>query len=397
MAVQTYGIPPEEERTDPVTGQPVASPNTATPETSTSAPPLSGGQQSVNTPVAEATNTQGGGAEPPSYQGPDPMQDSGQTPDTMIQDTAHKKPDKFLADQQAAYEALRKVRAKAGDKAAQLEIQLLNERLGIGDGVAAKEQAEAQAMRGIDRAEEDGTLTSKQAKQKRFALKNIYRVIKPEEMGLFLIDFGLRAMMAGETMGDLGALGAAGSGAMGALQERRRYDEEQRIAAEQRGVEAGGRAAEDWETAAGIAHKTRELDIEESSGGGMKWQSQYLASFYRDLGYSEAEIGRILAGGPDNTELINENIKRIHSEVERIRANEDELLAGNPAFPRKKVKVPDENGNLVEMNIAEMSEDDITRLAYWTAEQSIQKAGALRSRERATEATQRALAGAARE
>jgi hypothetical protein len=51
-------------------------------------------------------------------------------------------------------------------------------------------------------------------------LRNVYKHIPEDEMGLFLMEFGMRAMMAGETMGTMGALGAAGSGAMSSLQGR---------------------------------------------------------------------------------------------------------------------------------------------------------------------------------
>lgn len=356
--------------------------------------------------------------------GPDLLQDQGKAGD-LAKNKMHQNPQQAsdaLAGSVNAmdhYRKQREARAKAGDKSAQLEMELFNERLGINDPEAAQKAKDeylhpetGQFATGLERAKQDNNIDEKEYKQKKWALKNIYRHIKPEEMGLFLMDFGMRAMIAGESMGDLGALGAAGSGAMGALQERRRYSEEQRIAEEQRGVEAGERAAEDMVDAQKIAQKNRELDqfdeklklegrkldIEEKSGGaGMKWQSQYLAQFYRDLGYSESEIARILAGGPDNVELINDNIQRLHSEVERIRANEDELMKQSGAFERKMQMVPDKKGKLKKMPIADMSEADIIRLAEYTARMSIQAGGALRSQERQSEALNRALTESSKE
>jgi hypothetical protein len=301
MTVQTFGIPPEDERTDPVTGQPVASPNAALPTTQAqnSALPPSVQQQSSDTPVdGPQANAQGGGAEP-SYRGPDPMKDSGKKPDTMIEDTIYNDPKGFDNAVQATLEAMQKQRKQAGDKTVQLQRELLNiQVLGESSGEKAHKEVldpeTGKIANGINAAEAAGKIDKEEAKQKRFALKNIYRIIKPEEMGLFLIDFGLRAMMAGESMGDLGALGAAGSGAMGALQERRRFDEEQRIAAEQRGIEAGERAAKDYETAAGIVQKNRELDIKEKESerlaGGYRGEKVYLENFFKEAGWSDQQI-----------------------------------------------------------------------------------------------------------
>ena len=52
--------------------------------------------------------------------------------------------------------------------------------------------------------------------------KNIFNVVPKEDFGMFLMDFGMRAMAAGETMGNAGALGAAGMGALGASQARQK-------------------------------------------------------------------------------------------------------------------------------------------------------------------------------
>lgn len=287
MAVQTYGIPPEEERTDPVTGQPVASPNTATPETSTSAPPLSGGKQTVNTPVAEATNTQGGGAE--SSQMPfDPSVVSDLTPSNLIRNTIRKDPDQAFDTLSASAAAAKKAAPK--DRLGQLDQEKLNLQLGIDNGEEAREQVlgeDGEVARTIAGEVAAGIITPKQAKQKRFALKNIYNTIKPEEMGLFLIDFGLRAMMAGETMGDLGALGAAGSGAMGALQERRRYASEQKVAAEERTRKAGleSREVEAKERAAeGRALAESYTDPDTGNLMVPEWDADQKKYVYKDTG-----------------------------------------------------------------------------------------------------------------
>ena len=51
--------------------------------------------------------------------------------------------------------------------------------------------------------------------------KNIFNVIPREDFGMVLMDFGMRAMMAGESMGSMGALGAAGSGALAGVAQRK--------------------------------------------------------------------------------------------------------------------------------------------------------------------------------
>jgi hypothetical protein len=296
----------------------------------------------------------------------------------VTQNTAHHYPDQFQKDVETAYRNAQKIRAEAGDPRAKAQLDLINATVGATEDDI--KEMERQSDEGIRRAVADGVITEEEAKKKRFALKNIYKTIKPEEMSLFLIDFGLRAMMAGETMGDLGALGAAGSGALGALQGRRKEAYERQVAEDERGIAAGERAVEDWRHATETVQKNRELAADEAGEGGVKWQSQYLENFYRDLGYSEAEIGRILAGGPDNTELINENIKRISASVEKIKAAENEFTAS--AGQRKMATIPDESGKLIQKPYADLTEEDIVRAAQWTAEQSIKRAGALRESER---------------
>jgi hypothetical protein len=188
------------------------------------------------------------------------------------------------------------------------------------DGEQAKEEIFRQAEVGIERAEQDNKITAKQAKQKRFELKNIYKTIKPEEMSLFLIDFGMRAMMAGETMGDLGALGAAGSGAMGALQERRRFAGEQDIA-------AGERAATDYAKAQELALEERRvgaaettaqaaLTRAESVGAGYQGKDKFLLDFYRTQGRSDEWIAQQLSGAGSYEQVYD----RASEQVEKIYA-----------------------------------------------------------------------------
>lgn len=302
---------------------------------------------------------------------PDMLKDKGTVDQYLTQ--------KIMNDKEGRYVTIMEESLNALKKLDPVDVRYAYDKSGM-DGEGTLKETETLVNNAVDAGVTTGQMSEEEGEKRKFAFKNIFNVISREEMPLFLIDFGMRAMMAGETMGDLGALGAAGSGAMGALQGRRKeaYD---------RQVAEGQRRREDHKTSHDITmdrieaeQKERELDIDEAGEGGVKWQSQYLENFYRDLGYSEAEIGRILAGGPDNTELINENIKRISASVEKIKAAENEFTAS--AGQRKMATIPDESGKLIQKPYADLTEEDIVRAAQWTAEQSIKRAGALRESER---------------
>lgn len=279
--VTTYGLDAAETEKDPITGGTISAVPTELPSAQTSAPPLSDQGTGSNAPVGpDARQQQGGGAEPiqeiqvqekkRSDDFSKFMTDQG-TPELFVQEQMTKNPQQaseVLSGSVSAVEKQRKVlqsRLDAGDTTVLRQLQSLNAQLGIDNPEAAQREKDrylhpetGQLAIGAERAYQDGKMGKEEYKQKKWALKNIYRHIKPEEMGLFLIDFGMRAMMAGETMGDLGALGAAGSGAMGALQERRRYATEQ-------GIAAGERAAEDTKWAEEQALKEREVGAKEKT------------------------------------------------------------------------------------------------------------------------------------
>jgi hypothetical protein len=232
-----YGLSQEDDNTDPVTGQPIPAAGAVGALPTTSAPPVSGGTADVSgAPLSrnQATDTQAGGAEPlpagpQQPPGPDLTKDQGK-PDVMVKKKFQDDPDGTMEVVDASFEALKKMR-EAADPVKIAQMEQLSQQIEAqgGGGEKAKEQMIEQAETGIDRAVEDGKITKKQGKQKKFALNNIFKTIKREEMSLFLIDFGFRAMMAGEGMGDAAALGAAGSGALGALQGRRDKNAENQI------------------------------------------------------------------------------------------------------------------------------------------------------------------------
>lgn len=338
-------------------------------EMPTSGPSPSGATTGSSAPLSGNQQPQGGGPEP--SQELDLMKDRG-NPETMVQEEAHKDPDKFSENVDATYQAIRSRRAKSGDKAAQLELELLNEKMGI-DGEAAKEEVFRQAEVGIQRAEEDKKITAKQAKQKRFALKNIYKTIKPEEMSLFLIDFGMRAMMAGETMGDLGALGAAGSGALGGLQERRRFAAEQEIA-------AGERAAEDYTTAQELALEERKVGALEARsaalGGDRSYQGEkvWATNFYRSLGWSDQQIAEVFSGARTPEEMYDSVYDDLMSQRQKAQADEKMNLPDN-----MRAKIMDENGDMVP--VASLSNSELARLARKATQDALKERGALREKD----------------
>jgi hypothetical protein len=335
----------------------------------TSGPSPSGATTGSSAPLSGNQQPQGGGPEP--SQELDLMKDRG-SPETMVQEEAHKNPDKFSETIDATYNAIRSRRAKAGDRAAQLELELLNEKMGI-NGEEAKEEVFRQAEVGIQRAEEDGKITPKQAKQKRFALKNIYKTIKPEEMSLFLIDFGMRAIMAGETMGDLGALGAAGAGAMGALQERRNYAAEQDIA-------AGERAATDYQTAQELALEERKVGALEARnaalGGDRSYQGEkvWATNFYRSLGWSDQQIAEVFSGARTPEEMYDSVYDDLMSQRQKAQADEKMNLPDN-----MRAKIMNENGDMVP--VASLSNSELARLARKATQDALKERGALREKD----------------
>ena len=83
-----------------------------------------------------------------------------------------------------------------------------------------------------DETDEDIPRNKSWGKRIKARLRNVYNTIPEDEMGLFLMEFGMRAMMAGETMGTMGALGAAGSGALSSLQGRQTAAADRKLEAE---------------------------------------------------------------------------------------------------------------------------------------------------------------------
>lgn len=84
----------------------------------------------------------------------------------------------------------------------------------------ALEQLRDKRLAEYERMHNEGLIDKNVHTKLRDRWKNIFNIIPKEDMGLVLMDFGFRAMMAGETMGSAAALGAAGSGALAGVQQR---------------------------------------------------------------------------------------------------------------------------------------------------------------------------------
>lgn len=87
-------------------------------------------------------------------------------------------------------------------------------------------QLRDQRLAEYERMYNEGVITKVSHTKLKDRWKNIFNIIPREDMGLVLMDFGFRAMMAGETMGDVAAIGAAGAGALQGVQQRQKetYD-----------------------------------------------------------------------------------------------------------------------------------------------------------------------------
>jgi hypothetical protein len=228
----------------------------------------------------------------PASNFPDLMQDRG--PATM---DAQVERDPMAATQ-AAEQAAQRAKSTVGNKDDNMgEIGQLNSQLGITGKTIA--EARKQALEGLKRANVSGKIDDQQYGELKDKWKGIFNYISRDEMGLFLIDFGLRAMMAGETMGDLGALGAAGSGALGALQGRRQAAAQQENAlAAQANEQALAEYGAETDRVSALAQMTsaearsRQVD---QTGRGYAGEKVWLTDFFRNAGWSDQEIANYFA------------------------------------------------------------------------------------------------------
>jgi len=150
----------------------------------------------------------------------------------------------------------------------------LNEALAAqgADPRKALEQLRDQRLARAEQLYKEGVIDKKYHTKLKDRWKNIFNVIPKEDMGMVLMDFGLRAMMAGETMGDMGALGAAGMGALQGVQQRKDQDYERKMK-QQTMAEEGARRDLESITKAETAGK-RGADTISTDQGIMKWNPE---------------------------------------------------------------------------------------------------------------------------
>ena len=120
----------------------------------------------------------------------------------------------------------------------------------------ALEQLRDQNLARYKLLEKEGAITKEFHTKLKDRWKNIFNVIPKEDFGMVLMDFGMRAMMAGETMGSMAALGAAGSGALAGVAQRKEQDYQRGISQEKM---AGEEARADMNTATAAAAESKKL------------------------------------------------------------------------------------------------------------------------------------------
>ena len=147
----------------------------------------------------------------------------------------------------------------------------INEGL-VGSGV--NPEAALKSLQATEMARVKAMVDSKQIPRKVYTdlkerWKNIFNIIPKEDMGLVLMDFGFRAMIAGETMSDAGALGAAGMGALQGVGSRREAETQQEMAMMKMANEEG-RANMETITAAETAGK-KGAELKDTQDGVMEY------------------------------------------------------------------------------------------------------------------------------
>jgi hypothetical protein len=229
------------------------------------------------------------------YQPPfDPTPDrgpAGQKPRKMAEDD----PTGLYTITEQASSVARSTRMNADDNQEQLA------QMNKATGVTRKtiKELEDEIRVGLKRAVEDKKITEDKAKELRTGWRRIFNQIHEDEMGLFLMDFGLRAMMAGESMGTVGALGAAGSGALQALQGRRRQAVEDEMSREQM-VQKG--ALDKYTAESGRISAEAQAKRAELAGQGYRGEKAWLLELGKATGRSDEEMMKMFEGGASETE-----------------------------------------------------------------------------------------------
>lgn len=363
--VKTYGLGQYPTENDPTTGAGLEM--VPTPE---SVPSSTDQPANVGAPLPdEATGALGGGTEPPAE---DPLKKDRGKPGDIVKDMDSGDALTVVKQTVKDLEQARKSANPDLSRGQAIEITNHLEATGV-DVKKAGEQMLEQYEKSVDIDVINEKVSDKEGKKRKWAFRNVYNKIAPEEMGLFLIDFGLRAMMAGESMGTMGALGAAGSGALGALQQRREANEAKAVEDYKYGLERGDTEREFGLDERRVAAEEKRAETA-STNAGRPLLAQWQRDFYKQIGYTDEQIGEIIAGGATPQELIRESTERLYKEKERVAAKEGAMGAQLPASARQKTTLPD--GSRVPT--ADLTPAQIRQLARDAAAGIVEDARALR-------------------
>jgi hypothetical protein len=174
-------------------------------------------------------------------------------------------------------------------------------------------------MKIYDAARAKGDLTKEHHTALKDRWKNIFNIVPKEDMGLFLMDFGFRAMMAGETMGDAAAIGAAGAGALAGSQGRRQKAVDDEIADSDRAMEGAldtYKAESDRMTSeASRTNAAANTVRADAIGGGYQGEKVWLNDFFSEAGWSKQQIadyfGKAKGPAARRQDLTDALLKRI--------------------------------------------------------------------------------------
>lgn len=287
-----------------------------------------------NAPVPAPPNTpqpSGADSEPLAGGNADNEKDLGTGIDVLAQKTSEQR----LEDGKASAEAMENTRKNSNGQTS-FQGKHLNEKL-EGQGIPVRksfQQMQDEIYKYLKRDVEDKKLSKKEAAKHRTGWRKIFNKISEDEMGLFLMDFGMRAMVAGETMGSAGAIGAAGSGAMGALQSKRRQGVEDDMAMQttahdmavgQYGAESS-RISADASMRSAKANETRANTAGQGYRGEKAWLYELMVT---KRGMSEEEFFALISGDTS----LSERRAKLFDYIRDMKAEADFILA-------------DENGKL---------------------------------------------------
>jgi len=334
------GLVPEENQTNPTTGVqtpvqgglPGNQPVTAAPAGALGA--MQETDPASPAPAAPSAPLQGGGAlaggagpsKPASQFDPSSLVADQGTPDKVIRDKWRYDPERMASNAEQITERLQRIR-NGDDKVAKAQMEQFTDKMGPEQVEAATKELIATGTQEINFGVAAGQIPKTTGEKLKARLSRIYNVIPREEMGLFLIEFGMRALINSDSMMDNAAgFGDATLGALGSMQGRQRQKKEDEMA-------QSALAAEDAKYGTDVAMKEEELRmrgeqigiqgresearIARGGAGGDAYQGEkfYVVERLRAANWPEDDINAVMLGGktkPERVQSVWENLgKRI--------------------------------------------------------------------------------------